>query len=250
MHWICGLLPRRQMALGVSAVGGGDLQTVVSSNVTVRTGNIGVSVGERKIDRRGRVVYASAEPTVKRVTGFAGLWELCRDVIGIRSFLKIGLMARNASGGQPLKLPHCRALVAIFALHGRVCPEQREAVLVILQLLHGYVPALHRVALSAVRAHFSLVHIGVAVLAILSRVRENWLDVALRALHFFVHAAQRILRLVVVEFRNRADGAPGGGVVAVFAGDRQSTVRTSGALPLWRRRGNAGWLPRKEQEPA
>jgi hypothetical protein len=54
----------------------------------------------------------------------------------------------------------------------------------------------------------------------------------------------------VVEFRDRADGAPSGGVVAVFAGDRQGAVRTSSALPLGRRYGSVGWLPRKEQEPA
>jgi hypothetical protein len=90
----------------------------------------------------------------------------------------------------------------------------------------------------------------VAVLAILSHVGENWLDVALRALHFFVHAAQGILRPVVVEFRNRADGSPSRGRMAVFAGDRQGAVRTSSALPLRRLCWGIGWLPRKEQEPA
>ena len=120
----------------------------------------------------------------------------------------------------------------------------------ILQLLHSHVPALHRVALRAVRAHLSLVHVGVTVLAIFSYVREYWLDVALRALHFFVHATQGILGLVVIEFRNRANGTPSSGVVAVFARDRQCAVRTFSALPLWHRHRSVGWLPRKEQEPA
>jgi hypothetical protein len=90
----------------------------------------------------------------------------------------------------------------------------------------------------------------VAVLAILSHVGENWLDVALQALHFFVHATQGILGFVMVEFRNGADGAPRGGRVAIFAGDRQGAVRTSSALPLRRLRWGIGWLPHKEQEPA
>jgi hypothetical protein len=59
----------------------------------------------------------------------------------------------------------------------------------------------------------------VAVLTILSHVRENWFDMALCALHFFVHATQGILRPVVVEFRNGAYGAPSRGRMAVFAGD-------------------------------
>lgn len=189
MLWICGLLPRRQMALGVSAIGGSDLQTVVAAHVTVGTGNIGVPIRQREIDRRRSVVYGGAKPTVKLVAGFAGLRELRRHVIRIRSFLKIRLVAGNAGRGQSLELPHRRTLVAVFALHRRVSPEQREAVLVVFHLLHGYVPALHRVALRTVRAHLSLVHVGVTVLAILSHVRENRLDVALRALHFFVHAA-------------------------------------------------------------
>jgi hypothetical protein len=96
------------------------------------------------------VVYGGAKPTVKLVAGFAGLWELRRHVIRIRSFLKIRLVAGNAGRGQSLELTHRRTLVAIFALNRRVCSEQREAVLVVLQLLHGYVPALHRVALRTV----------------------------------------------------------------------------------------------------
>lgn len=140
--------------------------------------------------------------------------------------------------------------MAVFALNRRVCSEQREAILVILQLLYGYVPALHGVALRAVRAHLPLVHVGVAVFAILSHIGENWLDVALRALHFFVHAAQGILGFVMVEFWNGADGSPSGGRVAIFAGGRQGAMRTSSALPLRRRYGSVGWLPRKEQEPA
>lgn len=44
MVWIGGLLPGRQMALGVSAVRRGNLETVVAAYVTVRTGNVGVSI--------------------------------------------------------------------------------------------------------------------------------------------------------------------------------------------------------------
>ena len=89
----------------------------------------------------------------------------------------------------------------------------------ILYLLNPDIPALHRVALGAVRAHLPLVNICVAILAVFAYVGEYRLCVALNALDFFMHAAQRVFRFVVVEFRNGADGLPGGRRVAVFAGD-------------------------------
>ena len=109
--------------------------------------------------------------------------------------------------------------MAILALRGRVGPEQRETVLVIFDLLHGDVPALNGVTLRTVRAHPSLVHVGMTVLAILPDIRENRLYVTLCAFYFFMHTAQRIAGLVVIEFQVRLDRAPRGHLVAVFARD-------------------------------
>jgi len=92
------LLPGREMALGIAAIRGRDLQAVIATNVATRAGNIGVAVGKRKIDRRGRVIYGGAKPTVKVVAGLAGLRELRRNVIRICSFLKIGLVTGDAGG--------------------------------------------------------------------------------------------------------------------------------------------------------
>ena len=109
--------------------------------------------------------------------------------------------------------------MAVVALDGGVSTQQRKSILVILYLLNRDIPALHRVALGAVRAHLPLVNICVAILAVFAYVGKNWLCMALDALDFFMHAAQRVLRFVVIEFRNGADGLPGGSRVAVFAGD-------------------------------
>jgi hypothetical protein len=49
--------------------------------------------------------------------------------------------------------------------------------------------------------------------------------VALDALHLFVHAAQRIFRLVVIKLRHRADRTPARRRVAILAGNRQRPVR-------------------------
>src|SRR5215472_6055639 len=123
--------------------------------------------------------------------------------------------------------------MAIVALRGRVGPEQREAILMILHLLHGNLPSLHRVTLRTIRAHPSPVHVGMTVLAILPDVRENRLHMALRAPHFFMHPAQRIPGLVVIEFQVRLDRAPRGHPVAVFARDvERRPVRIARSRPV------------------
>ena len=63
-----------------------------------------------------------------------------------------------------------------------------------------------------------------AIGTVFAYVGEDRLDVALRAFHLLVHAAQRIRGFVVVEFRHRADGAPTCSSVAVFARDGERTM--------------------------
>ena len=142
--------------------------------------------------------------------------------------------------------------MAIFALCGGVRTEQWETVLVIFHLLHCNIPALHRMALCAIRAHLSLMDVGVAVLAILSDVCENRFHMALRALHFFVHAAERVFCLGVIKFGNGPNRPPSRGGVTILTGNGECTMRTAAALPLrrWCRSVGADGLPREEQEPA
>ena len=120
----------------------------------------------------------------------------------------------------------------------------------IFHLLNGNFPTLDRVAIRAIRAHFSLMDVRVAVLAILAYIRENRFHMALRAFHFFVHASQRILRFVVVELGNGLDRLPCRRRMTVLARNRERAVRTSRGLPLRRGNWSVGWLQRKEQEPA
>ena len=229
---VSGLLPGRQMAAGISASIWRRRQVVIVVDVAGRASNSRVRPGQRKVCWRPGVIKGRADPAVKRVTHLAVLRKLAGHVIRIGGLLEIRPVTGNAGGGQPLELAHGRTLVAVLTLHRGMGTEQRKAVLVFLHLLYGGVPALHCVALRAVRAHLSLVHIGVAVLAVLARVRKNRLHVALRALHFFVHAAQRILGLVVVEFRVRLDRAPRCRGVAIFAREVQRrAMRTSGSRP-------------------
>ena len=113
-----------------------------------------------------------------------------------------------------------------IAVYGGMSADQREAIEVLVDLLHGNMPAPNRVALLAVRAHLALVDVGVAVGALRPDIRKDHLRVALRAGHAFVQAAQGVLRGVVVEFRNGADRFPAAQRVTVLARDAQTPVWT------------------------
>lgn len=69
-------------------------------------------------------------------------------------------------------------------------------------------------------------NVGVTILASLSDVAEYHLDVTLDAGHRLVHAAQRIARLIVIEFRNRANRSPPGCGVAVLTRQVEISVWT------------------------
>lgn len=119
-----------------------------------------------------------------------------------------------------------------FALDRGMSADQWETILMTLNRLERHLPAQHRVALSAVRAEFSAMNIRVAVRAIPADVGKDRLHMALRAGDFLVHPAKRIPCLAMVEFGNRANRPPACVGVTVFAGDREGSMRTSGALPL------------------
>ena len=90
-------------------------------------------------------------------------------------------MAGVALGRHRLKLAAGGAFVARVAVHRRMGSSQRETVVVLLDLLDGYLPAADGVALFAIRPELAAVNIGVTVLTALSSVREHWLHMALNA---------------------------------------------------------------------
>jgi len=98
--------------------------------------------------------------------------------------------------------------VAILALHRSVGPQKRKAILVIFDLLDSNVPSLDRVTLRTIRAHLALMDVGVAVRTVLAHIGKDRLYMALRALHFFVQAPQRVRGFVVIELRRRPNGLP------------------------------------------
>ena len=191
------------------------------------------------------MIKLRAQPTVKRMAGFASGGKFCADVVRVRGLLVVIQMTGCASRGKPLELANGRTLVALLALHSGVSPQEREAILVILNCLGGNVPAEYGVTLGAIRAHLALVNVGMTVLTLFARVRKDRLDMALGAFHFFVHSPERILGLVVIKFRNWPDEPPTCGRMAIFTGYGKGTVRTSGGHTLSEGRRNHGQLPGK-----
>ena len=237
VHGIVGLLPGGQVAAGIAAVGGGNLQVVVVIDMAGGTGHVGMAVRERK--SRGAVIKRCAQPTVELVTALTIPW--CKSgpgggVIRIRGVLPIFEVAGLASRGEAVEDACSGLLVVIVALDSRMSAEEREAVLVVTHLLDGDVPSLHRMALCAVRTHLSPMDVRMAIGAILANVGKDRLDVAGHAFHLLVHASERISGLVMVKLGNWANGAPSGGRVTVFAGNIQRAMRIASGFFLGRGR--------------
>lgn len=175
----------------------------------------------------------SAEPVVLRMTAVASLRKVQRDVIWIGRALELRRMARRAIGQNTILATNER-LMASLALHRCMGANQREEILVIADLLLRREPTLHDMALSAIRPELAKVNIRMAIGAILANVAEDRIRMTLRASDTLVHAAKRVLRVVMIEFRSRADRQPTVGRVAVLTGNRQRTVRVRRRPPLRR----------------
>jgi hypothetical protein len=104
---------------------------------------------------------------------------------------------------------------------------QWETVIVLADLVNVDFPPADGMTVLANRAHLAAVNVGMAVGALVSHIGKDHLDVAGRAGHALVHAAQRKLGGVVIEFGNGPDGPPSINGVAVLTGDIQRAVRTS-----------------------
>jgi hypothetical protein len=130
--------------------------------------------------------------------------------------------------------------MARLTIDGGVRPDQWESIVMAADRLNGNIPALDGVAGIAIRSELPAVNVRVAVRAFLADVGENQFDMALGALHFFVHALQRVGRLVVIKLRDAANGLPTQRRVTIFAGDvKPGTVRIlCGCLLRLRRAGS------------
>jgi hypothetical protein len=209
-------------------------------------------VAIRQQETGGAVVEVGVRPSVKRVTRRAvggGKCSSGRRVNRVGSLLPIRQMARRAGRRESQVISDGGIFMALLALHDGVRAEQRKSVEVLLNRLDGNLPAKDRVALRAIRAELCAVNVSMAIGALFSNVGEHWFAVASGAGNFFVHAAKRVPRGIVIEFRNRPNGGPTRVGVAILAGNVQGSVRTSTRLPLSLRRATEGKDQKQEHEP-
>lgn len=104
----------------------------------------------------------------------------------------------------------------------------------LVDIVNRDLPAIHPVTQVALNAVLAAMQVGVAVLALLSDVSEQGIDVALLAGHLGMHASQGIGGLVVIKLRVLADRHPCRRGVAVLARSFQRSVR----VRRWHRRGS------------
>lgn len=180
-----------------------------------------------------QVVKTNAEPSVETVALFASCREPGGGVARTGSRLKIFRVTGIAGGLETLELTHRSALMAGVAIQRRMRSHQGKTILVVLDLLHRNLPAFHGVALFASGAELALVNVGVALGTLCRHIGKHQLSVAGHARHFFVHAPQRIFRLIVIKFGHAADRLPSTKRVAVLARDIQRPVRTPGGCAGW-----------------
>lgn len=187
--------------------GAGEIVVIIEVAVGALARGHGVPAGQWK--SHNAVVEFRIQPVVHPVANIAIRGEVGGDVIRVRRLLEIRCVAGIAGRRHRLEPAVRSTLVAGVAVHRGMRSDQGEAVIVLLDLPHRHLPPEHGVALFAICAQLPPVNIRVAILAALANIGKDGLDMTLCAGHRPVHAAKRITGLIVIEFRNRADGSPG-----------------------------------------
>jgi len=249
MHRIVRLLPGGQMALRIAAIALRNRQVVIVIDVAGDARNVGMPVGQQKSS--GTVIELGVQPCIERVALRAvrrGKERARLSVIRICRAQKIGQMAGRASRGKTEVLSRRRIFVALIALHRGVRSQQWKPVEMLLDCLHGNLPAKNRVTLGAVRAQLPAMDIRMTIRAVFAHIRENRLQVAFRAIRLRVHSTQRVARRVMIEFGDRSNRCPVRIGVAVFAGNGKRSVGTPAWLPLSKTRASGHETERDEHK--
>jgi len=134
----------------VTADAGGIGEVVVVVEVTVGAlpRRHRVHAGQRK--SRRVMIELRVQPVIRAVASIASHGKLASYVIGIGGSVVVRFVARETLDRHRLKLALSCCLVAGVAVHRGVRSGEREAVVVILDLLHRHIPSPHGVALLAI----------------------------------------------------------------------------------------------------
>lgn len=167
------------------------------------------------------VIEPRVLPTIGHVAGAAIGGKPRRTMIQRRGLVIVLDMTTGAIGGKPGEGAAGSSFVAAFATHRRMCSEQGKAVPMRLRGARVHPPALHGVALLALRPKLPAMKIGMAIGALGSRSGKYFRNVAGATRNTYVHPPQRVMGTSsVIELRRRPQRRPTGGGMAVLASNR------------------------------
>ena len=141
-------------------------------------------------------------------------------------------MACHALGGETPELTNSGSFVASITSKRRVCPDERKAILMVLEGSQRGLPSPHSMALFALDPQLALMDIRMTIGTIGPDVGEHQIDVALRAGNALVEPTQRVGRFIVVELRNVPKRFPSRERMAIVTSQLQGPMGTSCHIPL------------------
>jgi hypothetical protein len=132
---------------------------------------------------------------------------------------KGGYVTAHAFGGEPeaVELANRPDLVAGVAVNGCMSTDQRESILMLIDVVNGNLPTIGVVAEVTLGAILAAMQIGVAVLALDGGVAEIQILMAVDALHLRVPAPQRKLGSRMGEFEFGTQRLPAFSAVTLLA---------------------------------
>lgn len=122
------------------------------------------------------IEFGSLPGIHRRMALLAGRGESQGTVVGrCRLHVRIDV-ATNAIRGKTFEASGCALFVTRLAIQSGVGSEQREAILVIANLVDRCLPSIHGMAAITLRAlHASAMDVSMAVAALAADIAENWL---------------------------------------------------------------------------
>lgn len=144
-------------------------------------------------------------------------------MVGTIGFSKCAQVAAHAFGGESetVELTDGANFVAGVAIDGGMGADQRKAILMLVDVVNGDLPAIGVVTEFTFGAVLAAMEIRMAILTLHRSVTKNEILVAIRALHFCVPSMQRESRAGMVEFQLGAQRLPFLRGVTLLARDLQ-----------------------------
>jgi hypothetical protein len=186
-----------------------------------------VSAGQGEL--RQAVIEFGVMPGIELMACITGDRDIgCHMIWNLGSLIVLEV-TRYTRCAQPRELADRFSLMTGLAINSCMSAHQREPVLMSFYGLQGYIPAPDRMAFFTLSTKLTAMYVRMTIGTPNPRFRKNEVFVARATRNARMHSAQGEVGFVVVEIRVGTNRAPAGRGVAIFTGERESTVRVSRA---------------------